>query len=97
MFVCGSHLLPSFRTSQASVLARLAKRFKLPAKGSLGHNLVTLVKFQDPPRMCWPLICKKTVQQFQVPHFVTSRLNEQMFTEIFTWRFNFKDQISIFW
>ena len=47
MFVCGSHLLPSFRTGQASVLARLTKRFWLPAKGSLGHNPVTLVKFQD--------------------------------------------------
>ena len=48
MFVCGSHLLPSFRTGQASVLASLTKRFWFPAKGSLGHNLVTLVKFQDP-------------------------------------------------
>ena len=48
MFVCGSHLIPSFRSGQASVLARLTKRFWFPAKGSLGHNLVTLVKFQDP-------------------------------------------------
>ena len=41
-------LLPSFRTGQASVLAKLTKKIWFPANGSLGHNLVTLVKFQDP-------------------------------------------------
>ena len=96
-------IVPSFRTGQASVLAKLTNRFWLPAKGSLGHNLLTLVKFQDPQNVLATHEQENCATVSSTPFrdlpikWANELLMYQMLTEIFTWRFNFKDQISIFW
>ena len=86
MFVCGSHLLPSSRTCKNFV----PKRFGLPAKGSLGHNLVTLVKFQDPQNVLATHEQENCAAVSSTP-FCDLPIMYQMLTELFTWRFSFKD------